>query len=142
MTTSPPSSGAAAAAAEPLPAAASGRRAMLAAGALLAGFAVALGAFGAHGLRHMIDAERLGWWQTGVQYQAWHGLALVALAAAPLDRVKRPAWLLGAGATIFSFSLYAMALTGWRWLGAVTPLGGLAMIAGWGVLAWRAMRSA
>ena len=91
---------------------------------------------------YLTDAERLGWWQTGVQYQAWHGLALVALAAAPLDRVKLPAWLLGAGAAIFSFSLYLMALTGWRWLGAVTPLGGLAMIVGWGVLAWRAMRSA
>jgi uncharacterized membrane protein YgdD (TMEM256/DUF423 family) len=118
------------------------RRAILAAGALLTGFAVALGAFGAHGLRHSLDAERLGWWETGVQYQAWHGLALLALAAAPLDRVKPPAWLLGAGALIFSLSLCLMALTGWRWLGAVTPLGGLAMIAGWGLLAWRAMRSA
>jgi len=137
MTTSPPSSGAAAAGAE-----LENRRAILAAGALLTGLAVALGAFGAHGLRSIIDAERLGWWQTGVQYQAWHGLALVALAAAPLDRVKLPAWLLGAGASLFSFSLCLMALTGWRWLGAVTPFGGLAMMAGWALLAWRAMRSA
>lgn len=136
------SSAAAAAGAERLPGTGlGGRPPILAAGALLAGIAVALGAFGAHGLRHSLDAERLGWWQTGVQYQAWHGLALVALAAAPLDRVKLPAWLLGAGAAIFSFSLYAMALTGWRWLGAVTPLGGLAMISGWIVLAWRALRA-
>src|SRR5689334_9544938 len=113
MTTSPPSSAAAAAGAE-----AAARRPILAAGALLAGSAVALGAFGAHGLRHVLDAERLGWWQTAVQYQAWHGLALVALAAAPVDRVKAPAWLLGAGASLFAISLYAMALSGWRWLGA------------------------
>src|SRR4051812_40714929 len=122
MTTSPPSSGAAAAAAETLVPDRSGRRAILAAGAVLAGLAVALGAFGAHGLRQMIDVERLGWWQTGVQYQVWHGLALVALSAAPVERVRLPAWLLGGGAIIFSFSLYLMALTGWRWLGAVTPL--------------------
>lgn len=79
--------------------------------------------------------------QTGVQYQVWHGLALVALSAAPFDRLKLPAWLLGGGACAFSFRLYAMALTGWRWLGAVTPFGGLAMILGWAVLVWRASRS-
>jgi uncharacterized membrane protein YgdD (TMEM256/DUF423 family) len=116
------------------------RRLILAAGALLAGLGVALGAFGAHGLKAMLDPERLGWWQTGVQYQMWHGLALVALAAAPVERVKLPALLLGLGAIVFSFSLYAMALTDCRWLGAVTPLGGLAMIAGWALLAWRALR--
>jgi uncharacterized membrane protein YgdD (TMEM256/DUF423 family) len=114
------------------------QRLVLCAGAVLAGLGVALGAFGAHGLKHLLDTERLGWWQTAVQYQVWHGLALVALAAAPLDRLKLPAWLLGAGAAVFSVSLYAMALTDWRWLGAVTPLGGLAMIVGWAVLAWRA----
>ena len=147
MTTWRRSSGAAAAAgaepvvAEPVDLGRGERRAIVAAGALLTGFAVALGAFGAHGLRQCLDAERLGWWQTAVQYQAWHGLALIALAAAPLDRLKLPAWLLGVGAAIFAFSLYAMALTGWRWLGAVTPLGGLAMIVGWGLLAWRAIRS-
>jgi uncharacterized membrane protein YgdD (TMEM256/DUF423 family) len=118
----------------------SGRNAILGAGALLAGLGVAFGAFGAHGLKGMLDAERLGWWQTAVQYQVWHGLALVALAAAPAERVRLPAALLGAGAVIFSFSLYLMALTNVRWLGAVTPLGGLAMIAGWALLAWRALR--
>ncbi|HEX5181798.1 MAG TPA: DUF423 domain-containing protein [Allosphingosinicella sp.] len=99
-----------------------------------------LGAFGAHGLKDVLDAERLGWWRIGVQYQVWHGLALVALSAAPLDRPKLPAWLLGAGACVFSFSLYAMALTDLRWLGAVTPLGGLAMIAGWALVVWRAVK--
>jgi uncharacterized membrane protein YgdD (TMEM256/DUF423 family) len=116
-------------------------RSLLAAGALLAGLGVALGAFGAHGLKAMLDAERLGWWQTGVQYQVWHGLALVALAGSPIDRPRLPAALLGVGAAFFSFSLYLMALTGCRWLGAVTPLGGLAMIGGWALLAWRALRS-
>jgi uncharacterized membrane protein YgdD (TMEM256/DUF423 family) len=116
------------------------RRLILAAGAALAGLGVALGAFGVHGLRHVLDAERLGWWQTAVEYQIWHGLALVALSAAPLDRLKLPAWLLGVGAIVFAFSLCLMALTGWLWLGAVTPLGGLAMIIGWALLTWRAAR--
>ena len=114
--------------------------AILAAGALLAGVGVALGAFGAHGLKHLLDAERLGWWQAALQYQVWHGLALVALAGAPLLRGKLPAWLLGGGAIVFAGSLYLMALTGWRWLGAITPFGGLGMIAGWLLLAWRAGR--
>jgi uncharacterized membrane protein YgdD (TMEM256/DUF423 family) len=118
------------------------RQPLVAAGALLAGLGVAFGAFGAHGLKTMLDAERLGWWQTGVQYQMWHGLALLALAAVPLERVKLPAWLLGGGAALFSVSLYVMALTGWRWPGAATPFGGLAMIAGWALLAWRAWQSA
>ena len=88
MTTPPPSSGGPVEAAE-----ARERRLILAIGAALAGLGVALGAFGVHGLKHMLDAERLGWWQTGVQYQIWHGLALVALSAAPLDRLKLAAWL-------------------------------------------------
>jgi uncharacterized membrane protein YgdD (TMEM256/DUF423 family) len=118
---------------------AAGRR-ILAAGALLAGSGVALGAFGAHGLGTLLDARRLGWWQTGIQYQVWHGLALVALPAARSRRVALPAILLGAGALLFSASLCLMALTGALWLGAVTPFGGLAMIAGWILLAWRAAR--
>src|ERR1700743_2504055 len=114
----PPSSGG------PAAAEARVRRRSLAAGAALAGLGVVLGAFGAHGLKAMLDAERLGWWQTGVQYQVWHGLALVALSAAPIERPKLPAWLLGAGACVFSVSLYAMA-----------------MILGWPVLVRRALRN-
>jgi len=113
----------------------------LAAGAALAGLGVALGAFGAHALRMQLSAEALGWWQTGVQYQMWHALALFALGLAGRAGTRLPAWLLGAGAAIFSGSLYLMALTGARWLGAVTPVGGLLMIAGWLLLAWRALRS-
>lgn len=115
-------------------------RPVLAAGALLAGLAVALGAFGAHALKARLGAEPLGWWQTAVQYQMWHGLALTALGASRLTFVRLPAWLLGGGALLFAATLYAMALGGPHWLGAVTPLGGVAMIAGWLLLAWRASR--
>lgn len=118
-----------------------GRRQILIAGALLAGLGVALGAFGAHGLRAMLDAAALGWWQTAVQYQMWHAVALVALAGLPAAHA-RPAFLLALGTVIFSGSLYLMALTGLRWLGAVTPIGGALMIAGWLLLAYEAIRSA
>jgi uncharacterized membrane protein YgdD (TMEM256/DUF423 family) len=124
--------------ADPLLAGVNERRPILLAGALLAAAAVALGAFGAHGLR--LDARHLGWWQTAVQYQMWHALALVALASAPLRRVALPAILLGGGALLFAATLYAMALGAPLWLGAVTPVGGLAMILGWLLLGWRAWR--
>src|SRR4051812_37316483 len=101
-------------------------RPMLAAGALLAGTAVLLGAFGAHGLKARLAPEQLGWWQTAVEYQMWHGLALVALGASDLRRLRVPAGLLGGGALLFSATLYAMALGAPHWLCAVTPLGGLA----------------
>ena len=116
-------------------------RPILAAGAALAGLAVALGAFGAHALKARLGPVELGWWQTAVQYQMWHALALVALGLAGSAWSRVPAWLLGAGAAIFSGTLYAMALGAPRWLGAVTPLGGLAMIAGWALLAIRALRA-
>ena len=117
----------------------SAARPVLAAGALLAGLAVAFGAFGAHALRGTLGPVELGWWQTAVQYQMWHALALVALGAAALPGTRLPASLLGGGTLLFSGSLYAMALTGERWLGAVTPAGGALMIAGWALLAWRVL---
>lgn len=110
------------------------------AGALLAACAVALGAFGAHGLRAVLDDGALGWWQTAVQYQMWHALGLLALGAARLPRSRLPAVLLALGTAIFAGTLYAMALGGPRWLGAVTPLGGSLMILGWLVLAWSVLR--
>lgn len=111
-------------------------RAALVAGALLAGSGVALGAFGAHGLQGVLGPNELGWWHTAVQYQMWHGLGLILISALPVGRVRAIAALLGGGVLLFSGSLYAMALTGLSWLGAVTPLGGIAMIAGWLMLAW------
>jgi len=112
-------------------------RLALVAGALLAATGMALGAFGAHGLRSLLSPEALGWWQTAVQYQMWHAIGLVAVGAAPVAGKRGPAILLAIGTIVFSGSLYAMALSGARWLGAVTPLGGVLMIAGWAWLAWR-----
>ena len=107
----------------------------LLAGALLAALGVALGAFAAHGLRAVLDQTALAWWQTAVQYQMWHAIGLIALGAARLPRTLLPALLLATGTVIFASTLYAMALGGPRWLGAITPIGGSLMIAGWLVLA-------
>ncbi len=115
------------------------RRRILVAGALLAALGIVLGAFGTHGLRDALGARELGWWQTAVQYQMWQAVGLVALGALPL-RMGLPAAMIGGGALVFSGSLYAMALTDALWLGAVTPLGGLLMILGWLLAAWRLAR--
>ena len=104
--------------------------------------AVALGAFGAHGLRARIVPDMLTAFEIGVRYQMYHALALLAVGAIagrlPAGAVSAAGWLFVAGTVIFSGSLYTLALTGHRWLGAVTPLGGLAFLAGWAVLAWAA----
>jgi uncharacterized membrane protein YgdD (TMEM256/DUF423 family) len=107
-------------------------------GALLAGLAVLAGAFGAHALRARLDAELLAAWETGARYQMYHGLALLGsssrlIADRRWQRAARGLFL--AGVVLFSGSLYLMALTERRWLGAVTPVGGLAFLAGWGFLA-------
>ena len=113
----------------------------LLAGTLLAAIGVMLGAFGAHGLRNVLTSEALGWWQTGVQYQMWHAIGLLAVGAARLPGTRLAVWLLTLGTLVFAGSLYVMALTGMRWLGMVTPLGGVLMIAGWLALGWRLLRS-
>ena len=115
-------------------------RLFLALGCVSAAIAVMLGAFGAHGLRARLVPDMLSTFEIGVRYQMYHALALVAVGIlAP--RASSPAlalagWLFVAGTVVFSGSLYALAVTGQRWLGAVTPLGGAALIAGWLVLAW------
>jgi uncharacterized membrane protein YgdD (TMEM256/DUF423 family) len=122
------------------------RLALTLAGALLA-LAVALGAFGAHALKARLSPDMSVVWQTAVQYHAWHALGL---AIAGLLLLQRPGtaglalagWLFVAGVVLFSGSLYAMALTSMRSLGAVTPIGGAAFIAGWIVFAWAAWRAA
>jgi len=105
--------------------------------------AVALGAFGAHGLQARLadaadGAKRLSWWQTAAQYHLMHALALglVALLIARVPQARFAGFGFGLGTLLFSGSLYAMALGGPRWLGAVTPLGGLGFLVGWAVLAW------
>ena len=110
-------------------------------GALQALAAVALGAFGAHGLANGVSPALLETWRTAVQYHFGHALGLLLLAlllhAHPQSGGMRwAAWLLLAGIVLFSGSLYLLVLSGQRWLGAVTPLGGLAFLAGWSALAW------
>lgn len=116
-----------------------GRRRIVVAGALLAASGIVLGAFGTHGLRAMLGARELGWWHTAVEYQMWQAVGLVALGAVPC-RLGAAAAMIAAGALIFSGGLYLMALTGAGWLGAVTPLGGLLVILGWLLAAWRMAR--
>ena len=111
-------------------------------GALLTGTGVALGAFGAHALRASLTPAMLEVFETGVRYQTYHGLGLLALSGWPRyqRRGSRAPLLLLAGTLVFSLSLYLLSLTGLRWLGAVTPLGGLLILLGWGLVAldtWR-----
>lgn len=105
--------------------------------------AVALGAFGAHALKARLTPDMTAVWQTAVQYHAWHALAVLVVGVLLLQwpgqrAVEVAGWLFVAGIVLFSGSLYAMALTGVRGLGAVTPLGGVAFLAGWASLAWAA----
>lgn len=121
------------------------RRLALLISAVLLFIAVAAGAFGAHALKTRIDADLLAVYQTAVQYQFWHALGLLALGILigqrPNERAFRvAAWLLIAGMVLFCGSLYALALTGIRGLGAITPIGGVSFLAGWAVLAWAAWR--
>jgi uncharacterized membrane protein YgdD (TMEM256/DUF423 family) len=111
-------------------------------GCLSALVGVALGAFGAHGLRGRVTPEMLNVFEVGVRYQLYHALALLAVGAIagrlPGGAFAIAGWLFVAGTVVFSGSLYVLVLSGQRWLGAVTPLGGLALLAGWLVLAWAA----
>ena len=115
-------------------------RLFLALGCVSAAVAVVLGAFGAHGLRARLVPDMLSTFEIGVRYQMYHALALVAVGIlvprASSSTLALAGWLFVAGTVVFSGSLYALAVTGHRWLGAVTPLGGAALIAGWLVLAW------
>ncbi len=97
--------------------------------------AVLLGAFGAHGLKNRVSPEDLAIFETGVQYHMIHALGLILLGILGFhyhgDVIQLPALLFSAGILIFSGSLYILVLTGIRWMGAITPIGGLAFIAGW-----------
>ena len=114
-------------------------------GALSAGIAVALGAFGAHGLESRLSSDLLATFETGARYQMYHALGLLVVAwvvaQGPKSRQAVLAcWLFLAGTVLFSGSLYILALSGLRWLGAITPLGGVAFVAGWFSLALAAWR--
>ena len=120
-------------------------RLFFAIGSVSAFLAVALGAFGAHALKARLPAELLTVFETGVRYHLTHALALLAVAWActrwPGAAVNASGWLFVAGTVIFSGSLYALALTGMRGLGALTPIGGVAWLAAWLCLAWAAWKA-
>ena len=119
-------------------------RVFFALGSSSALLAVALGAFAAHGLKARLAPDLLAVFETGVRYQMYHALALLAAAWAvgrwPGSAASAGGWLFVAGTLLFSGSLYALSLGGPRWLGPVTPLGGLAFLAGWACLAWAALK--
>lgn len=109
-------------------------------GALLAGLAVALGAFGAHGLQQRVTPDLLAVWETGARYHMYHALALIAVALLSAyipgsSLVTAAGWLFVAGIVLFSGSLYFMTVSGVRALGMMTPIGGVAFLAGWACLA-------
>lgn len=118
-------------------------RLTLAAGAVLAALGVAAGAFGAHGLRTIVSAQSLAVFETAARYQLIHALAMISAALA-CGRCARRLSLLAAacffaGVLLFSGSLYLVVLTGIGSLGLITPVGGVALIAGWLLLAWAAL---
>lgn len=117
--------------------------------AAIAGFSgVALGAFGAHGLKSVLSANMLAVWQTAVQYHLIHSVVLLALAVALMTLppstttiwLRRSAGLMLAGLLLFSGSLYLMALTGIRPLGIITPIGGVSWLIGWGLILLAALK--
>lgn len=129
----------------------SAARALLLAGCAAGGLAVILGAFGAHALKSRLPDTALATFDTGVRYQMFHALALL-LVAAMADRLGgslalTAGWLFATGIVLFSGSLYLLSarsllgIESWRWLGPITPLGGMCYIAGWVILAVAAFRA-
>ncbi|HEY0178679.1 MAG TPA: DUF423 domain-containing protein [Dokdonella sp.] len=118
----------------------------LLAGCIAGAFGVVLGAFGAHALRGVLDGDALGVWRTAVDYEFWHALALLAVAAAARARPTRAltiaAVAFALGTVLFCASLYALALGAPRAFGLVTPFGGVALLAGWLAFAVHAARAA
>jgi uncharacterized membrane protein YgdD (TMEM256/DUF423 family) len=115
-------------------------------GALVAVLAVMMGAFGAHALRAKLAPDLLAIYQTAVQYHFWHALGLLVIGVLAIHlpasvTLKWSGWTMLAGIVLFSGSLYVLALTGARWLGAVTPFGGAAFILSWVLLAIAVARS-
>lgn len=113
-------------------------------GALLGGLSVAAGAFGAHALRAQLAPRMLEVFETAVRYQMYHALALFAAAwmvqQTQAQSAQVAGWAFVVGTVLFSGSLYAMVLTGTRGLGAITPIGGVVLIVGWGALALSALK--
>lgn len=118
---------------------------LLAAGAIHAALSVAAGAFGAHGLRARLEPRALEIFETAARYHMYHALGMILcalLVATGVGGARTAGWILQAGIVIFSGSLYALALTDVKGLGAITPIGGLAFLVGWVWLAVAALRGA
>ncbi|HEY2989293.1 MAG TPA: DUF423 domain-containing protein [Candidatus Binatia bacterium] len=119
-------------------------RFFFAAGSLSAFLAVALGAFAAHGLKGKLTPDLFNVFEVGVRYHMYHALALLAVAWAtnrwPWPSTNAAGWFFIFGTIAFSGSLYLLALGGPRWLGAITPIGGLAFLVGWILLVWAVWR--
>ncbi len=109
-------------------------------GTILMALAVSLGAFGAHGLKKIVSTEMLTVYQTGIQYQFYHALGLCVVAFIAhihnTKLVKIAGNIMFIGVMIFSFSLYILVLLDMKWLGAITPIGGVLMVISWVLLAW------
>ena len=119
-------------------------RRLVAIGALSAGLGVAAGAFGAHTLKDILDQHLLDVYEKATRYQMYHAFGMVLSGFAVQlwqdTRAAKAGWLFLAGTLLFSGSLYGVSLLGIRWLGAVTPIGGILFIVGWVMLGWRAWR--
>ena len=116
------------------------RSSLIALGAVNAALAVAAGAFGAHGLKDRLDASALAVFETAARYQMYHALAIVLCGVIATRGATTAGWIMQVGIVLFSGSLYALALTDVKGLGAITPIGGLAFLVGWGYLAWTSWR--
>lgn len=114
-------------------------------GALFAATSVAAGAFGAHALKSILDPPMLAVYETAARYQMYHAVGLFVVAWLSREThnasVAIAGWLFCAGILLFSGSLYVVALAGIKWMGALTPLGGVSFIAGWSCVAWAAWRA-
>ncbi len=110
-------------------------------GALAGLIAVALGAFGAHALADGFGNKQIGWWETATLYLLVHAALATALSATDAAKFRTAALVLLLGAGLFAATLYAMALGAPRWFGAITPMGGLGMLAGWAMIAWAALKA-
>jgi uncharacterized membrane protein YgdD (TMEM256/DUF423 family) len=113
-------------------------------GSAFAFLSVAAGAFGAHALKSVLDPSRLVVYETAAKYQMYHALALILVGShmhqTPGVGLMRAGWLFCLGIVLFSGSLYVVAMLGLHWAGAITPLGGLAFLGGWAMLAWTGWR--
>ncbi|HVK82993.1 MAG TPA: DUF423 domain-containing protein [Kofleriaceae bacterium] len=109
-------------------------------GALNGALAVAAGAFGAHALRARLERPALEIFETGARYHMYHALAMILCGVIATRSATTAGWVFQAGIVVFSGSLYALSLSGVKALGAITPLGGLAFLVGWALLAWSAWR--